>query len=213
MNPRLRRGFTLIELLVVIAIIAVLISLLLPAVQSAREAARRAQCTNNLKQIGIALHNYHTAMDVFPMGAAFQPQDDANPMGSYAMWNSFSAQALMLGYLEQGSIYNALNFSSSPGPGIRKNSTGVERVISIFLCPSDSNSGGGHQNVNNYAASFGATTDNMYNWDNVRYAATTGCGTASTAARTLWPTPSGWSATVEARTTANRTRRAATAET
>src|SRR4051812_7488243 len=87
------RGFTLIELLVVIAIIAVLISLLLPAVQSAREAARRAQCTNNLKQIGLALHNIHSTENRFPPGA----------LDNGAVWSAWLAR-----YYEQGNIADAL---------------------------------------------------------------------------------------------------------
>ncbi len=160
---RPRRGFTLIELLVVIAIIAVLIALLLPAVQSAREAARRSQCVNNLKQIGLALHNYHSTNDVFAMGCSFQAP--TAPLSSQlAMWNSFSGQAMMLGYLEQAPIYNALNFSLSPLDNNSSNSTGVYRIIATFLCPSDPNSGSGKQNINNYAASLGTTTDDLYDW-------------------------------------------------
>src|SRR6187551_3780169 len=101
MRTKPRPGFTLIELLVVIAIIGVLIALLLPAVQAAREAARRSQCTNNLKQIGVALHNYHSATDTFPMGGSRNPFDPPASYDGDPTWSSWSAHALLLPYLEQ----------------------------------------------------------------------------------------------------------------
>ena len=103
-----RSAFTLIALLVVIAIIGVLLALLLPAVQMAREAARRTQCRNNLKQIGLALHNYHSSLKTFPMGAL---RDFVNfPTGS-GSWRSQQTGWLtyILPYMEQAGIYNSVN--------------------------------------------------------------------------------------------------------
>ncbi|MFO0892299.1 MAG: DUF1559 domain-containing protein [Isosphaeraceae bacterium] len=123
-----RRGFTLIELLVVIAIIAVLISLLLPAVQSAREAARRAQCANNLKQIGLALHGYVSAHGAFPPGRI-----NTHIAGRGNTWGAY---AQLLPQLELTQVYNAFNFNLSPDLD-PANTTGAAIFVASFLCPSD----------------------------------------------------------------------------
>ncbi|MFO1095781.1 MAG: DUF1559 domain-containing protein [Planctomycetaceae bacterium] len=118
-----RRGFTLIELLVVIAIIAVLIALLLPAVQQAREAARRTQCKNNMKQLGLALHNYHDAFNMFPPSASYDGNADANTGGNTCAPTGTNTNAgspvygragwtiLILPMMDQGPLYNQFNFS------------------------------------------------------------------------------------------------------
>jgi prepilin-type N-terminal cleavage/methylation domain-containing protein/prepilin-type processing-associated H-X9-DG protein len=144
-----RRGFTLIELLVVIAIIAVLISLLLPAVQAAREAARRIQCTNNLKQIGIALHNYQLTFSVFPPGAitGFKPGD--RPWSEQFWGNVYRAsllswRPLILPQMEQNPLYNGINFEMVYLiDGDVAIYTVFPTVISTWLCPSDGTIEGG----------------------------------------------------------------------
>lgn len=128
------RGFTLIELLVVIAIIAVLIALLLPAVQAAREAARRMQCVNNLKQIGLALANYESANQVFPPGRI-----NTYIRGNGHCWGAYSQ---MLPFMEMQPLFNTMNFSMNPDPDYTStsaaaNSTAAVTILHTLLCPSD----------------------------------------------------------------------------
>jgi len=142
------RGFTLIELLVVIAIIAVLIALLLPAVQAAREASRRTQCIDNLKQLGLAMHNYHDVMGCFPpaqiAGGWPTPTYGTSPPcggGDTGNWATFSAHTYLLPFLEQGPLYNSINFRIYCNPVLGtdiQNSTANFTKVAVFLCPSDS---------------------------------------------------------------------------
>ncbi|WLD13351.1 DUF1559 domain-containing protein [Planctellipticum variicoloris] len=177
---RSRRGFTLIELLVVIAIIAILIALLLPAVQQAREAARRTQCRNNLKQIGLALHNYHDIYNHFPPGRV------RNSFAAPDAWYSGNIAWLprLLPQVDQAPLYNKINWNMGQGTSGTDGNGGVNgaspngarrQIIPAFRCPSDpgngqvpwrdpsGNSVGGHAPdgsyaTTNYAGSVGLTT-------------------------------------------------------
>ena len=145
-RPRSRFAFTLVELLVVIAVIAVLIGLLLPAVQKVREAAARASCQNNLKQIGLALHSYNDAQGVLPnIALCGGGCEDTNP-GMQNIWKHFRhtpVSVFLLPYLEQGNLFDQWNLAVSgtdnanPGtPGGPTNATLAGRPLPVFLCPS-----------------------------------------------------------------------------
>ena len=149
-RARHRSGFTLIELLVVIAIIAVLIALLLPAVQQAREAARRSQCKNNLKQVGLALHNYHDTHRVFPFG---------NLGGKH-----WTVEAMILPMLDQTALYNLWNFNTTQNCfdlnlASAPNYPAGKQSIAVYTCPSDPNSG---KLCTTYTGSYGNYTMGTY---------------------------------------------------
>lgn len=184
-------GFTLIELLVVIAIIAILIALLLPAVQQAREAARRSQCNNNLKQLGLALHNYHDVYNVFPPGCRFA-RNGGNPDWGMSYWIS------ILPYIEQAPLYNKLDLNVDPGfPAAGFNFATLSGAIPVVgLCPSSPlppstsiTAGGNTGNffISSYVGVSGvATGPTTFNW-----AAETGTGTYGIAARSGILIPNG----------------------
>ena len=146
---RSRAGFTLIELLVVIAIIGVLVALILPAVQQARESARRTQCINNLKQLGLAAQQYHDALGNFPSGWFCDNTNDPNCVPYQAspyMWNGFTG---LFRYLENENLWNAINFNLPPqyvnnlGSGTAtylpqpENSTSIQTTLDVLVCPSN----------------------------------------------------------------------------
>lgn len=161
-----RRAFTLIELLVVVAVVAVLVALLLPAVQQAREAARRVSCRNNLKQLGLALHNYADQFATFPPGriVSLLPSDDfsssANANATVGNGNCFSAFAQLLPQLDLGVIYNQINFRSGPDTAPNNDISIIQPAV--FLCPSDTGAkslpqGAGFTGVTNYGMNTGNT--------------------------------------------------------
>lgn len=164
-RPRGCRGFTLIELLVVIAIIAVLVALILPAVQQAREAARRTQCRNNLKQLGLALHNYEGSHRALPPGRLNYPM-------------VFSALAQLLPNLDQSNVANLLDYNAAPmfGPPstpMTKNEVAARTKLPVFLCPSDNGAVSGSDfGPTSYVASVGSgvgTSSSIKTGDGVMY--------------------------------------------
>lgn len=163
---RERRGFTLVELLVVIAIIGILIALLLPAVQAAREAARRSQCTNNLKQLGVALHNYHDTFKKMPFicgGTGACPPGSTGNYGAYGTWSPTGTSAYrlsgfvsLLPFMEQQAVYDqSAKNNFSPGGWCNVPNSPVYAKITAFFCPSDGGVSEHERGSRNYMMSMG----------------------------------------------------------
>ncbi len=152
-----RKGFTLIELLVVIAIIAILIGLLLPAVQKVREAAARMSCSNNLKQIGLALHNYESVAEKYPPGGQY-------PVGVTSS-DRYSVQARLLPFLEQGNLYAQIDLNATPATQLDV----IKQRIAIYLCPSEprdrARDQGGTPPKITYPLNYGANLGTWFIWD------------------------------------------------
>lgn len=149
-SPRTTTGFTLVELLVVIAIIGVLVALLLPAVQAAREAARRSTCQSNFKQVGLALQNYHSVFGAFPDGTRYTTADTASAYGytptknipAGANANSYPGMgwgAFILPYMEQQQIYSMIDFKHAQGNFAPRSWEAAGMLVSSFICPSERN--------------------------------------------------------------------------
>jgi prepilin-type N-terminal cleavage/methylation domain-containing protein/prepilin-type processing-associated H-X9-DG protein len=169
-------GFTLIELLVVIAIIGVLIALLLPAVQAAREAARRSQCVNNLKQMGLALHNYESTITSFPPTTILIPFPTGAPNGKWLYESSWSVFARTAPYMEQSNLHNAINYSFTYSDVT--NTTVTFTPVSYLFCPSDP----GHHfddasmgGTGDATTSYGTCDGDWYVWS-VNWGATNSVG-------------------------------------
>lgn len=165
---RYRRGFTLVELLVVIAIIGILVALLLPAVQAAREAARRMSCGNNLKQIALAIHNYHDTYKTFPPIRGGQLASGAFYPGCQPWFNStgWSWRALILPFVEQQPLYDQINFSVvrdttcySAAPPFTGTKDPNQVVIPAYECPSEAWSPNGANAPTNYAGIWGSNAN------------------------------------------------------
>lgn len=177
-----RRGFTLIELLVVIAIIAVLIALLLPAVQQAREAARRSTCKNNMKQIGLAIHNYHDTFNLFPMSYTTDGIFNVTTRGKSWIIG-------ILPYIDQAPLYNTIDQSAPIAPATTSpiptpytpNTVAAMSILTGFLCPSNPTNGNGRLNgranlTNDFfgVSDYKAVAGNNWAWGTFPYTHTTG---------------------------------------